>query len=332
MVPTTLKKHRRGEGMSRFIVFTQAYNAEKTLARTIESILSQTCGDLVHYVVNNGSTDGTGGIICKYAEKDSRIVALANAKNRVWGPRGIFGFLEDHDDGCYFCVLDADDEYKPDFLEKMYAFVAKHNLEVAACGRDNIDAVSGAFYPPTVPEQDMILAGETFGTFFPYYHYYMRSWWCKLYSLAILREWRQAKMPWDEIRYGFDTLFCQAAFRRAKRAGVLAESLHKYYISPESRSYTFDEMRLKSNRVLFNVGKDFLMEKVGTISPLNEYYLYVTFLGSVKETLQVVMQAEMPVEEKLAHVRFLQAELDEIQSFMKTVNVEELQGLYSERA
>jgi glycosyltransferase involved in cell wall biosynthesis len=313
--------------MNRFVVYTQAYNAEKTLARTIESILSQTCGDLIYYIVNNGSADNTGGIIRAYAEKDRRIVALANEKNNVWKPVGFLDFLKDHDDGCYFCLLDADDEYKLDFLEKMYSFVVKHNLEVAACGRDNIDAVSGVFYPATVLEQDMILDGETFGTFFPYYHYYMRTWWCKLYSLAILRKWWQAKMPWKEIFYGFDTLFCQAAFRRAKRAGVLAESLHKYYISPASGSYKFDATRLKSNRVLFDVSKDFLMEKAGRVSPVNEYFLYVTFLGSVKETLDVVMKSEMPVEEKLSHVRHLQAEINEIQRFMNSIDVDEIQRL-----
>jgi glycosyltransferase involved in cell wall biosynthesis len=49
--------------MRQVVFFTQAYNAEKTLRRAVDSILAQTYTNFVYYIVDNGSTDGTGEMI-----------------------------------------------------------------------------------------------------------------------------------------------------------------------------------------------------------------------------------------------------------------------------
>ena len=67
--------------MAKVVVWTQAYNAEKTLRRAMDSILQQTYPDFEYYVLNNGSSDGTGAIIEEYAKKDSRVIPLSVEKN-----------------------------------------------------------------------------------------------------------------------------------------------------------------------------------------------------------------------------------------------------------
>ena len=47
-----------------------AYNAEKTIGRTIESVLAQTYPDLEIVVVNDGSTDSTLAIVENYAREN----------------------------------------------------------------------------------------------------------------------------------------------------------------------------------------------------------------------------------------------------------------------
>ena len=42
------------------------------LAHAIESILAQTCGDFEFLIVNDGSRDGSGEIIDRFAASDSR--------------------------------------------------------------------------------------------------------------------------------------------------------------------------------------------------------------------------------------------------------------------
>ena len=44
--------------MPKCIFYTYAYNAEKTIKRTIESVLAQTHKDFLYYVVDNGQDKG----------------------------------------------------------------------------------------------------------------------------------------------------------------------------------------------------------------------------------------------------------------------------------
>lgn len=57
------------------------YNAEKTLRRCVESILSQTDQDFELLLVNDGSTDSSEAICNEYVEKKRR-VTLLNKVNR----------------------------------------------------------------------------------------------------------------------------------------------------------------------------------------------------------------------------------------------------------
>ena len=41
---------------------TFAYNAEKTLRKSVDSVLNQTHKEFVYYLMDNGSTDGTRAI------------------------------------------------------------------------------------------------------------------------------------------------------------------------------------------------------------------------------------------------------------------------------
>ena len=50
-----------------FSVIVPAYNVEAYIERTVRSILEQTWTDWECVLVNDGSTDGTGGICQRYA-------------------------------------------------------------------------------------------------------------------------------------------------------------------------------------------------------------------------------------------------------------------------
>ena len=50
-------------------IITVCYNAEKTIANTIESILGQTYMDFEYIIIDGKSTDSTYKIVCAYDEK-----------------------------------------------------------------------------------------------------------------------------------------------------------------------------------------------------------------------------------------------------------------------
>lgn len=57
-------------------VIVPVYNAEKTLRRCVESILSQTDQDFELLLVNDGSTDSSEAICNEYVEKKRRVILL----------------------------------------------------------------------------------------------------------------------------------------------------------------------------------------------------------------------------------------------------------------
>ncbi|MEL7656458.1 MAG: glycosyltransferase family 2 protein [Bacillota bacterium] len=280
--------------MSKVIFYTPAYNAEKTLRRAVDSVLAQSHADFIYYLLDNASTDGTREIVKEYAAQDSRIIPLYNEIN--WGGNWILDIIKDHGDDCRLCELDADDEYTPDFLEKMLAFMHENNLEIAACGNDFIDTQTNKLKGVRKLDQDLLLEGSGFSENFPHYHQFMRTVWGKVFSLSVLR---MDKIN-AKITYGGDTLLVLEAFRRAGRVGILAESLHKYYVFPKSVSFKLDDRRIASDQILFESAHDYLISKCGTVSEESLNFLYHVYLYAIEDTIKVLTNAQISVTEKLS--------------------------------
>lgn len=114
-------------GDSKYLVsvIIPAYNAERFIAQTIESVIAQTHQNLEILVIDDGSSDSTPNIVKYYMEKDARIVLIqqdnvgvAAARNRgIERARGEF-----------IAPIDADDIWFPEYLEAQLPLMA--NLEV----------------------------------------------------------------------------------------------------------------------------------------------------------------------------------------------------------
>lgn len=105
-------------------VITPAYNAEKYIEESVESILNQTFTDFELIVIDDCSTDKTWEIIQKYAGKDKRVVAVKNEKNLgIAGNRNKGLSLAR---GEYIVWQDADDISLPGRIEKQYMFLESH--------------------------------------------------------------------------------------------------------------------------------------------------------------------------------------------------------------
>lgn len=57
-------------------VIIPIYNAEKWLARCIESVINQTYKDLDIILIDDGSTDKSGSLCDYYSNKDKRIRSI----------------------------------------------------------------------------------------------------------------------------------------------------------------------------------------------------------------------------------------------------------------
>ncbi len=286
------------------VVWTRAYNAEKTIRRAIESVLNQTYHDIKYYVLDNGSTDQTGTIIAEYAYKDTRIVPLRNETNNV-GINSLNIIAAEREED-YYCQLDADDEYSKYFLSNCMDFLKEWNLDIVACGSDFISTETEQLLGKRALEKNMVLCDpQHFSDFFSLYHQFMRTEWGKLYKLSVLKA-RQTEKWFPQGRafgYGADTLGCLESFSCATRIGILAGTDHKYYLSPKSASYLFDSKRMRSDRILHEATRNFLLNRCGSITPRNEHFLLLIYMNAIKDTLNVVIHAALSSLEKLAAMR-----------------------------
>ncbi len=102
-------------------IITPAYNSEKYISQTIESVLAQTYTSWEMIIVNDKSTDNTKDIIESYLLKDSRIklINLENNSGVVKARNAALNAAK----GKYIAFLDSDDCWKKDKLTKQLEFM-----------------------------------------------------------------------------------------------------------------------------------------------------------------------------------------------------------------
>ncbi len=97
-------------------VIMPTYNYGRYIADAVRSILAQTFGDFEIVVVDDGSTDNTPEILAGMAEPRLRVIRQENAGTPAARNRG-----REMAQGQYITWLDADDMWRPTFLERHLA-------------------------------------------------------------------------------------------------------------------------------------------------------------------------------------------------------------------
>ncbi|BAY12841.1 glycosyltransferase [Calothrix sp. NIES-2098] len=122
--------------MSIVSVIIPVYNGEKTIKKTIESVLNQSLSDLEIIVINDGSTDSTEEIVKSISDSRLKIFSYPNAGLSASRNRGLSLAACD-----FVSFIDADDLWTSDKLEsQMQALLAHENAALAYSWTDFIDA------------------------------------------------------------------------------------------------------------------------------------------------------------------------------------------------
>lgn len=291
--------------MNNVLFFTKAYNAEKTLSRAMDSVLNQTNGNLVYYVLDNGSTDKTSQIICEYMAKDSRVRLLRNEENSLEFFRDLFSMLKSVDvEYDYFAVLDADDEYMPDFLEKSLTFAKENSLDIVCGGNTYVDEVTGKITRYRILPENMILDnGEVIDRNLPDFYKFLRTIWGKIFKLSIMNSLDLEALNVVGMINGVDTLFSLTAFKNAERIGIMHDIVLRYYVSSKSAYTTYYPNRIKSNFILYETACDYLVTKCGSVSAQNENYLIQVYMYGIRDALIVLLDAQVSDDVKIQNIR-----------------------------
>lgn len=105
------------------------YNKEKQIAHTLQSVFNQTFQDFEIIIVDDGSTDGSVAEVEKFSDSRIRLIHQKNAGVSAARNRGIEEAKSD-----LIAFLDADDEWKPEYLATQYHLSQKYpDCNVFAC-------------------------------------------------------------------------------------------------------------------------------------------------------------------------------------------------------
>lgn len=118
-------------------VIMAAYNAEKTIAQAIVSVLKQTYSNLELIIINDCSDDRTPLIVKEFANRDNRVRLIENTVNNGVSKSRYIGL--ENARGKWIAILDSDDAWALQKLEKQISFQREKNAELLFTGSAFVD-------------------------------------------------------------------------------------------------------------------------------------------------------------------------------------------------
>lgn len=142
-----------------------AYNSEKYIGETIESVLAQTYQNWELLIVDDCSTDNTPNIVRSYLAKDSRVKYYRLSQNL--GAAAARNKAMYEATGEYMAFLDSDDLWYKEKLQKQTDFMNQEKINFSYTSYERIEECSNKLLQRVIcPKQtsyEKLLLGNTIG-------------------------------------------------------------------------------------------------------------------------------------------------------------------------
>lgn len=293
------------------VIYTRAYNAETTIRRTIDSVLNQTYTDFRYVLLNNGSVDSTLDIMREYARRDKRIIILSTKLNQTSfnSCLPILNFIiNNFSEDDYFCNIDADDVYQPDFFEKMISFAEEQKLDFVFSGYNILERNTGKLLERKSLSENLVMENEQLPEYFMTYRRYTTDMWAKLIKVSLLQHYLSEE--YFEVQKGKNHTqqnFIFDALMNSYRVGFLAQCLMDYYESNVSQKNVrmAGQVSLIQSRDIFHIMKSFLEHfrpADNELQKRNISYIYAIYCGYIKDLIEVIkLTNAMSLQQKITY-------------------------------
>lgn len=122
-------------------VLVSSCNYRDYVVQAVQSALSQTAAPLQVVVVDDGSTDDSWTVLQKAFGDDPRVTLLQQPNG---GQMSAWMHALAHAEGEIVALLDSDDEWKPDYLERVLrVYQADPSVDYVYCNMETFGAASG---------------------------------------------------------------------------------------------------------------------------------------------------------------------------------------------
>lgn len=217
-------------------VVVPVFNAQKSIRKCLESILTQDYSEIEVLVVDDGSTDMSGLICREYAQRDQRVCILSQSN---LGPASARNNGMRRASGAYLMFVDADDALKSKAISSLVAIaeatqadMVNFNFEVTDGSRivNRRIAVGGTY--PRLSYSDgrgclKLIYRECGVANFS---------WAFMYKMSFLK---RTRVLFPAGVYIFeDALFLNQILRLAQKVAYCQEPLYEYQVSNASESLT----------------------------------------------------------------------------------------------
>jgi hypothetical protein len=202
----------------------------------------------------------------------------------------------------YLTVIDTDDWWEPNFLERMIGFLEENRLDIAITGVIDYVEKDDASWVKRKLDRPLVLTREQFAQSYYRLSKFPSANWGSIIKVSLYRRVDYRAIFRRIHGYANDTALMLGYLRQCERIGIDDSALYHYRRNPVSISYRYDAGRLDSNVRLYEEMREFLEEN-HALSQENRNYLQKEHVISLIKTLKVLYAAEIPTGEKLAVCR-----------------------------
>lgn len=225
--------------MIKVSIIMPAYNCEKTIKKTIDSVLNQDFIDFELIIVNDGSVDKTKDICNEIHDKRVKVIHQKNQGPSAARNNGLRIAA-----GKYIMFIDSDDIYFPNSVSTLYNAIELYNTDIVTASYKSFDDHEDykSIKIKTVSKENKtekyIYILQNKGL--------LNSNWNKIYKKSIISnnhiEFDKEKEIGEDIRFNFEY------FRYAKSFSIISNVIYNYYINNSGLSKKNEET--KKERIL----------------------------------------------------------------------------------
>ena len=226
-------------------VIIPVYNGEKYLSRCFNSLKNQTFSDWQAIFVDDGSTDNSGKILDKYADKDKRIMVIHKKNMGVSAARND-GIKKAK--GIYIHFMDVDDDVDSDYYESMLKVA--NNSDIVCSG-----FVSNSKYSSNLIYKKKHILKTLFGKLFWSQALIKSFVWRYLFKTEFIKK---NKLQFDTgLISQEDAVFVLNAFLVANQIVIVPNTNYRYLFNENSALNKKDTEHREKLKRQYKIGKEF---------------------------------------------------------------------------
>ncbi len=223
--------------MIKVSVIIPVYNSEKSLEKTIQSLLNQTLEDIELIFVNDGSTDNSLDILKQYNDK----IIIIDQKNS--GPGGARNAGIKKATGEYIGFLDSDDTIDIAMYEEMYQKAKEKDFDMVVCDTNILYPNNKKYISSGIVKDKFSKADIKEDMIYSY-----AVIWNKIIKKNIVKDTLFPEKLWYE-----DIEFLFKLFPKINSIGAIDKAFCNYTQGEGSITYTYNEKLYDMLTILDNI-------------------------------------------------------------------------------